>query len=53
MRENKKFKDLEDTLQYVLAQKLGYEVILFNDKNFYVQDIELMNTTIFYEKYVK
>ncbi len=53
MRENKKFKDLEDTLQYVLAQKSGCEIILSNDKNFYAQNIELMNTTSFYEKYVK
>ena len=53
MRENKKFKDLEDTLQYVLAQKSECEIILSNDKNFYAEDIELMNTTSFYEKYVK
>ena len=53
MRENKKFKDLEDTLQYVLAQKSGCEIILSNDNSFYAPDIELMNTTSFYEKYVK
>ena len=35
MEKDQNFKDLEDTLQYVLAKKEGCELILSNDKNFY------------------
>ena len=44
MRENKKFKDLEDTLQYVLAKNKKCDLIISNDKNFYVEDMELLNS---------
>ncbi len=51
MENDKNFKDLEDTLQYVLAKKEGCELILSNDKNFYSPDIEKLSTKAFCEKW--
>ncbi len=53
MLNNDNFKDLEDTLQYVLAQKIGCELIFSNDKNFYSPEIELIDSSSFCEKYIK
>lgn len=50
MRENPKFKDLEDTMQYILAKKEGCDLIISNDKNFVSIDIELVSTKGFLEK---
>lgn len=47
MREDKKYKDLEDTMQYLLAKKENCELILSNDKGFYAFDIEVMGTKEF------
>ena len=47
MEQDKKFKDLEDTLQYVLAKKEGCQLILSNDGDFYSPDIEVLNTREF------
>ncbi len=47
MKENMNFKDLEDTLQYVLAKKEGCDLILTNDKNFYSPDIKTISTSEF------
>jgi len=44
MREDEKFKDLEDTLQYVLAKNIKCDLIISNDKKFYSSDIELLNS---------
>ncbi|MEA3290235.1 MAG: PIN domain-containing protein [Campylobacterota bacterium] len=44
MRENMKFKDLEDTIQYILASKEGCDLIISNDKNFVSENIELLTT---------
>lgn len=52
MRENKNFKDLEDTLQYVLAQKSKCELILSNDVNFYSEKVELLDTNEFCKRYI-
>ena len=52
MRENEKFKDLEDTIQYILAKKEGCDLIISNDKNFVSDDIELLTTKEFLEKIV-
>ena len=41
------FKDLEDTLQYVLAKKEECDLILTNDKNFYTPDIKTISTSEF------
>ncbi|MBL0708007.1 MAG: type II toxin-antitoxin system VapC family toxin [Sulfurimonas sp.] len=53
MRENENFKDLEDTLQYVLAQKSACELIISNDKNFYADDMQLMTSKEFCKEYIK
>ena len=44
MKENSAFKDFEDSLQYVLAKKVGCDLILSNDKNFFSPEIELLST---------
>jgi len=50
MEKNEKFKDLEDTIQYVLAKKEGCDLILSNDKGFYSPDIEVLTTKQFLER---
>ncbi len=52
MKKNKNFKDLEDTLQYVLAKKEGCDLILSNDKEFYSPDIQIFTTLQFVEEIV-
>ncbi len=47
MKQNKKFTDLEDTIQYVMAQKVNADLILSNDKGFVSEEIPLMNTKTF------
>jgi predicted nucleic acid-binding protein len=44
MKSNKNFKDLEDTIQYVMAKKVGCDLILSNDKGFVSDKIELMGS---------
>jgi predicted nucleic acid-binding protein len=51
IKENRKFKDLEDTLQFVMAQKVGADLILSNDQAFVSEAIELMSTKALCEKY--
>ena len=51
MEKDQNFKDLEDTLQYVLAKKEGCELILSNDKNLYSPDIDVLTTKAFCEKW--
>lgn len=41
MKADNKFRDLEDTLQYVLAKREGCSLILTNDKGFYSPDIDV------------
>ena len=47
MYNNTAYKDLEDTIQYVMAKKMQCDLILSNDKGFVSQDIELMSTDEF------
>ena len=47
MQENPNFKDLEDTIQYILAKKEGCELIISNDKGFYSDEIPVMSSTQF------
>jgi len=47
MRENKNYKDLEDTIQYILAKKEGCDLIISNDENFYAQDLEVLSSKEF------
>jgi len=44
MKENPKYKDLEDTIQYVMAKKKDCDLILSNDKGFVSDEIPLMST---------
>lgn len=52
MREDKNYKDLEDTLQVVLAKKENCDLIISNDKRFYSKNIKLMTSQEFCEKYL-
>ena len=47
MSEHANYKDLEDTIQYILAKKEGCELIISNDKSFYSEDIPVMSSTQF------
>ncbi len=47
MKENIQYKDLEDTIQYVMAKKMECDLILSNDKGFVSEDITLMSTEEF------
>lgn len=49
MRQNSQFRDLDDTIQYVMAKKKKCDLILSNDKGFYSSEIPLMNTKEFIE----
>ena len=53
MKKNKKFTDLEDTIQYVIAKKASCDLILSNDKKFVSNGIMLMNSTEFLDQYEK
>ena len=44
MKMNKSFTDLEDTIQYVMAKKVGCDLILSNDKGFVSEGISLMKS---------
>ena len=48
--KDKNFKDLEDTLQYVLAKENECDLILSNDEDFYSPDIKVINTKEFIKK---
>jgi predicted nucleic acid-binding protein len=43
MKKDKKFKDFEDTMQYVLAKKVNADIIVTNDKGFYSPDIQILS----------
>jgi len=47
MRENENYIDLEDTMQYILAQKKECDLIISNDKNFKSDKIELLTSREF------
>lgn len=50
MRTNKKFEDLEDTIQYILALKEDCDLIVSNDKNFSSDRIEILTSRKFCKK---
>ena len=52
MKEDESYKDLEDTLQYVLAQKENCDMIISNDKRFASKEIELLSSEAFFKKYI-
>jgi len=51
MRENQNYKDLEDTIQYILAKNQNCDLIISNDKHFYSEEIELLNSNQFINKF--
>jgi predicted nucleic acid-binding protein len=51
MKENKKYKDLEDTIQYILAKKENCDLIISNDENFYADDIEVLSSEEFLKNF--
>ncbi len=52
MLEDKDYKDLEDTIQYILAQKLECDMIISNDKNFVSKDIKVLSSEEFCSSYI-
>ena len=50
MRENQNYKDLEDTIQYILAKKEGCDLIISNDSGFYAEEIPVMSSKSFIEQ---
>ena len=52
MKDNEKFKDLEDAIQYSLAKNSNCSMIISNDKKFYSPDIEIFNSEEFIKKYI-
>ena len=52
MRKDSDFKDLEDTMQVVLAQKVGCDLIVSNDKEFVSKEIEVMSSEEFCKRVI-
>ncbi len=52
MKKNSKFKDLEDSIQYILAKKQKCDLIISNDKNFASEDIKVLTSKEFLELYL-
>ena len=44
MQANKDYKDLEDTIQYILAKNNACELILSNDAKFVAKDLQVINS---------
>ena len=47
MLQDLDYKDLEDTIQYLLAKKSQCDLIVSNDKNFISKDIQLISSSNF------
>jgi predicted nucleic acid-binding protein len=47
MLQNLQYKDLEDTMQYILAKKYECDLIVSNDVDFYSQDIKVLSSKEF------
>ncbi len=47
MLENHNYHDLEDTIHYILAKKIGCGLIISNDENFYAEDIKVLSSEEF------
>ena len=52
MRSDKRFKDLEDTIQYILAKREDCKLILTNDGKFFSPDIKISTTEDFHRKVI-
>ncbi len=44
MERSDKYKDFEDTIQYVMARRAGCDYIISNDKNFASGDVPLLSS---------
>jgi hypothetical protein len=44
MQTDQDYKDLEDTIQYILAKNNGCELILTNDAKFVAKDLQIINS---------
>lgn len=44
MEKNKKFTDLQDTIQFVMARKERCDYIITNDKGFYSHEVPLLSS---------
>jgi predicted nucleic acid-binding protein len=53
MINDNNYKDLEDTIQYIMAKKENCDLIISNDKNFISKDIKLLTSEEFYKQYVE
>jgi len=53
MIRDRDFKDLEDTLQYIMAKKEHCAMIISNDSGFVSKDIEVVNSKEFFHRFVK
>ena len=51
MLEDSDYRDLEDTVQYLLAKKSQCDLIVSNDENFISKDIKLISSSNFYYKF--
>ncbi|HIP02471.1 MAG TPA: PIN domain-containing protein [Campylobacterales bacterium] len=47
MKSDTDYKDLEDTMQYILAQNIGCDLIISNDKNFISKELKMMSSEEF------
>jgi predicted nucleic acid-binding protein len=45
------YKDLEDTIQYIMAQKYECDLIISNDTNFVSKDIKIMTSKEFCQEF--
>ena len=52
MLDNDRYCDLEDTIQHIMAKKSSCDLILSNDARFASEDIELLTTAEFVERYL-
>jgi predicted nucleic acid-binding protein len=50
MMDEKRFVDLEDTLQFVMAKKYDCDLIISNDKNFASLEIPVLSSEEFCRK---
>ncbi len=53
MSDDSDYKDLEDTISYILAKKVGCDLIVSNDKNFVAKDIKILTSEKFCREYIK
>jgi len=50
MRSDSDYKDMEDTIQYILALNMECEMIISNDKRFVAKEIEVVAAKDFFNK---